>query len=439
MLEIVVPILLGIVVGLFTGIMPGIGIVTILSLLYPILYKFNISELFLFYFSILNSSQYYGSIIASAFGLTAEITSLPAVKHGHKMFKEGNGKEAITSASTGSFIASVIAIAFLIVIHSFFFEYLHYLLKGIVIFTVLTVVLLISILNTDNKLLSSVFAIVGLFLGYVGLRDLFTYTAFATFDSYQLEGGIPLYPLMCGLIIIPLILKYKKIKSSDITVEATSFKSRFEFLIKLKYISSIMRGSIIGFISGIVPGSSYLISSNVAESIEHKFSKIHENIKFLVSAESANNAGTVSVLIPLLIIGIPIVASESMILGIAETKGYNISMALHYFNKNFDLIVLSLFAVNFLNWIISGIYYNIIIKVYNLLKDYAYQAIGFISIASMIFFAINEYRLELSIITFLISLLIGLIIKDERPKFLLLICYFISGIYLDEFYRIFLI
>lgn len=438
MIEFVIPILLGILVGAFVGIMPGIGIVTILVLSYPVLNNFSLLELFLFYFSAVNSSQYYGSIIASAFGLTAEITSLPAVKHGHELFKEGQGKEAIIASSTGSFIAAIISITLFLIIYIYFSDLFRYLLKGVVIFTLLTLVLVISILGTNNKILSIAFSVLGLLLGYIGFRDLFTNTTFATFNSYQLEGGIPLYPLMCGLIIIPLILKYRKIKSSEIQLESATFISRFKFLKNLNHISAIVRGSIIGFISGLIPGSSYLVSSNVAESLEHKFSKSKEHIKFLVSAESANNAGTISVLIPFLIIGIPIVASEAIILGIAETKGYNISMALNFLKNNFWTITLALVTINFLNWIISGIYYNLIIKVYNILKKYAYLAVGMISIISMIYFALDEHRLALSLVTFLISFGIGLIIKDERPKFILLICYFISGIYVDEFYRIFL-
>ena len=439
MIEVLFPILLGSVVGCFIGILPGIGIVTILALTYPFLYNFNLLELFLFYFSILNASQYYGSIIASAFGLPAELTRFPAVTHGHKLFIDGKGKEAIIGASTGSFIASLFSILLLYIIIVFFSEVFYFFLKGKVILLVLTLVMLISIISSSKKIVSCLFMLLGLFLGYIGLINLSTYTSFATFNISYLDGGIPFYPLMCGLIIIPPILRYKKIKTSKLKLEKVSLSARFKFLVNLKYFPSILRGTVVGFLSGLIPGASYLISSNLAETIEQKFSKTTENIKYLISAESANNAGTVSVLLPLLIIGIPIVASEALILGIAETKGYNVSVAFNFLKNNLHLILLSLIGINLLNWITSGIFYNSVIRFYNIIKDYSYVGVAIVSIMAMLFFAVSEYRLLLSLFVFAISLIIGLIINDERPKFLLLICYFISEIYIDEFYRNFLL
>jgi hypothetical protein len=137
--------------------------------------------------------------------------------------------------------------------------------------------------------------------------------------------------------------------------------------------------------------------------------------------------------------GIPIIPSEALILGIAETKGYSVSVAVAFLKSNLYLILMSLIGINLLNWVISGIYYNGVIRFYNIIKDYSYIGVAVISIVAMLFFAVSEYRLLLSLLTFAVSLIIGLIINDERPKFVLLICYFISEIYIDEFYRIFLL
>ena len=75
-------------------------------------------------------------------------------------------------------------------------------------------------------------------------------------------------------------------------------------------IMPILRGSVLGFFLGILPGGGAIISSFVSYAVEKKISKHPEKfgtgaIEGVAGPESANNAATAGAFIPLLTLGIP--------------------------------------------------------------------------------------------------------------------------------------
>ena len=73
---------------------------------------------------------------------------------------------------------------------------------------------------------------------------------------------------------------------------------------------AIGRGTIIGFLFGIIPGISHVISTFVSYAVERKLSSEPEafgtgKIEGVAGPETANNATTGSAMIPLLVLGIP--------------------------------------------------------------------------------------------------------------------------------------
>jgi len=282
----------------------------------------------------------------------------------------------------------------------------------------------------------------GLVVSQVGYNDLHN-VRFLTFGIDSLDGGIPIFPIICGLLIIPLILENWSSKAATSLSSKVSLASRLKSIYNIKYFPSIARGSVVGFITGLIPGSSYTISSNIADSIEKKFfSKTDTNtslFKRLVSAEAANNSGSVSVLIPLLLLALPIVVSEAVFLSVAQSKGFGNTVNVEFLLNNLSWIVSTILIVNFINWILSGIFYNVVLDLYRNFKNILYPLIIFISISMLLFQALDQERILIFVITFIVSLTIGMIIKSTESKFAFIYAFFISTLFLDEFYRNFLI
>jgi len=211
-------------------------------------------------------------------------------------------------------------------------------------------------------------------------------------------------------------------------------------LIDFRHWTSVARGGVIGFVVGLIPGCSYLISSNIASSVEGKIVKDNQSIKQLIAAESANNSGSISVLIPLLLLAIPIVFSEAVILGIAESKGFGYTTSLELFDQNFSYIIAVLFVANLINWTLTGVFYNVIVSVYSYLSKYVYLAVAIICMGMLSWQGYQEYRFWFSIISFLIAVTIGLLtMRYNDEKFVFVYTYFVSTIMSDEIYRQFII
>ena len=82
--------LLGVFGGIFAGLIPGIGVFTVLVLLYPLLLDLTIVQLLILYIPIISISQYIGSVPALYFKIPGEATSFIATEYGHDLFKKGN-------------------------------------------------------------------------------------------------------------------------------------------------------------------------------------------------------------------------------------------------------------------------------------------------------------------------------------------------------------
>jgi putative tricarboxylic transport membrane protein len=122
-----------------------------------------------------------------------------------------------------------------------------------------------------------------------------------------------------GLIAVPLIVEYMRWNNMK---DAVDIKVGPEPLVRFPFFS-VLRGSVLGLFTGLVPAIGTQIGSNLAWAVEKKFkpkNTIEDTIARLTSAESANNGSQITVLIPLLVIGLAIVPSEMILLSVLEIK-----------------------------------------------------------------------------------------------------------------------
>jgi len=157
----------------------------------------------------------------------------------------------------------------------------------------------------------------GLTIGNVGL-DIVTSLPRFTFGVIELEDGIAIVPVAMGLFGIAEVLT-----NIEQAVKTEVFQHHVSHLMpSLKDWSDskwpILRGTIIGFFLGILPGGGAVLSSFVCYGIEKKISKHPEKfgkgaIEGVAGPESANNAATGGNLIPLLSLGIPLNATMALL------------------------------------------------------------------------------------------------------------------------------
>ena len=300
---------IGVFVGTLVGVLPGIGPAGAMALLLPATYKFSPTSTIILLAGIYYGVQYGGSTTSILINIPGEASSVITCIDGYQMARQGRAGPALGIAAIGSFIAGTIANIGLMFVAvplsraALSFgppEYFALMCTGLVIVTYLA---------QGSILKAIIMALAGIILGSIGL-DAITGLPRFTFGIDELTDGVGIIPLVMGLFGISEILQ-----NLEESLEREVFKAHVKNLwpslkdwIEAKW--AIVRGSLIGFVLGILPGGGAVIATFVSYAVEKKVAKHPERfgkgaIEGVASPESANNAAAGGSLIPLLSLGIP--------------------------------------------------------------------------------------------------------------------------------------
>ena len=109
MFELLSAFVVGLGLGVVSGIVPGLNVFVSILLVFPLLITWEPTSIMFMYITLASVHQYFGSVSATVFAIPGTSTSLPALHEGHGMFQSGRGSEAIMTAAIGSFFASFFA------------------------------------------------------------------------------------------------------------------------------------------------------------------------------------------------------------------------------------------------------------------------------------------------------------------------------------------
>ena len=367
--------------GTVTGLVPGLGIFAALVIAYVWLMTLDPFQVVMFYLVAMSVSQYFGSVASTIFAIPGEVSSIPALKEGHALFKRGLGNKAIMYAATGSFIASICAVLISLIAFSnidFFYKLFDSHVQAVIL--VGTSVLII--LGSRNKLYINLLLFgLGFFLSYIGYHT-HSGETFATFGISQLYGGIPLIPVVIALIVVPEILSsYRQSiekNKKDVILSFDSYKKTFWDL--RNYKGTLTRSTIIGYIAGFIPGMTFVAGTSIAYYVEKIIQRRKKqyvdnqgNIPCLIAAETANNAGVYSQMLPLLLAGIPITASEALVYEMIESRGIDPSN--NFFAPMIGLLTVAFILSSIWGLFTAGKYANLINSIITKI-DFKYVYLG---------------------------------------------------------------
>jgi len=314
--------IIGILIGVIAGLIPGFGIFTSLIVLYPFLLKLDPINMLSLYVGLASATQFSGSVSAIIYGVPGEQSSIPAVTEGHKLFRLGQGDLAISGSAIGSFFGSFLTVLFVYALFPYV-ENVMYLFNSLSQLIILLMVGMFLVLsgNIVKNILMCAFAYL---LGSIGTHSYHHEGTFLTFGNADLTTGIPMFPVVLTLFIIPQLYQAYKIRNTNTEVDQGKFKISLHFKNFISHWKSSVRGTVLGFFAGLCPGLSTTLSSTLSYTVEKKLDKDYKpgSMKCLIASETANNSGSFSMLIPLLILGIPIVPSEALLYDINASKGF---------------------------------------------------------------------------------------------------------------------
>jgi putative tricarboxylic transport membrane protein len=364
-----IALLVGILLGFLAGLLPGINISFIMILSIPFLTGSDLQTVLLFYIAVMASSQYSGSISALLLGVPGETTSLPAVNI-RKYIDISQIRQALYNSASGSLIGSILAILITIPLFYYFQNSTAYLTT---LFLVIagSVGLFLGIISSNNIwYVSTLMVVIGWLLSKIGF-DSVTGTNFLTFGNPHLMGGLPFVSVAIALLVIPTLISFF-FKRSDQVKQVNITNSTINYINSKDMIWPGIRGSIIGYVIGLIPYIGNAASSNVAYFVERWINK-NNYMAQLTSSETANNSAYFSVLLPLLVFSVAIIPSETILLEIITTNGQMITW--NTVEQMLPAIITAFVFINIICWILSYIFAGQVIQILKIPFKYLFTII----------------------------------------------------------------
>ena len=300
---------IGVFIGTLVGVLPGIGPAGAMAILLPATFHAPPLSTIIMLGGIYYGAMYGGSTTSILVNIPGEPSSVVTCLDGYQMARQGRAGPALGISAFGSFIAGTIGILALMAVAGPLAhialrfgppEYVGLMVLGLIILTYLT---------QKSFIKALAMAALGLILSFVGL-DLISGQARFTLNIDHLLDGVGMVPMVMGLFGIAEVLE-----NVEVTIERSIFKAHLKGLFpSLKdwaaSIWAIIRGTVIGFFLGVLPGGGAILASFVSYAVEKKVSKHPERfgkgaIEGVAGPESANNAASSGAFVPLMSLGIP--------------------------------------------------------------------------------------------------------------------------------------
>lgn len=300
----------GAVLGTAVGVLPGLGPAATISLLLPLSYALG-SPLtsIIMMAGIYYGAMYGGSTTSILLNMPGEAASVVTCIDGYQMAKKGRAGPALGIAAVGSFIAGTVGIIGLSFIAPPLSRFA--LQFGPAEYFSLTVLglMLAAYLSGKSILKGILMAILGLLLATIGLDPVSGKERY-TFGTLILMDGLDFLTLAMGVFGIGEILinLEEEISNQLVTSKIANLWPTFTDWVASRW--AILRGSLVGFFVGLLPGGGAVIASLVAYGVEKKAAKEPERfgqgaIEGVAGPEAANNAAASASFIPMLTLGIP--------------------------------------------------------------------------------------------------------------------------------------
>ncbi|QTF91904.1 tripartite tricarboxylate transporter permease [Halomonas sp. BM-2019] len=310
----------GMVVGLFPGFGPAAGI----AVLVPMTFGLDPTTAIIMLAGIYYGSMYGGTITSILINTPGESATVASTLDGYPLAQKGRAGPALVMQSIASFIGGTIGVILICSLAPTLASFASSFGPSEYFLIILFGLLLLTTMMGDNKFNGIVSALIGFVISMVGV-DVMSGVQRFTFGSPELIGGIYFVPIAIGLFGIGELLHciYKGQHRKKVERARVTFRSKDFWPSKKDYFESrftVFRGSIIGFVAGVLPGSGATIGSILGYSIEKKIAKDPEKfgkgeMRGLVAPEAANNAASSGAMVPLLSLGIPGSGATAVLLG----------------------------------------------------------------------------------------------------------------------------
>jgi putative tricarboxylic transport membrane protein len=308
---------LGTLVGTLVGVLPGLGPAATVALLLPITFKLPPVSAIIMLAGIFYGAMYGGSTTSILLNIPGEAASVVTCIDGYQMALQGRAGPALAIAAIGSFIAGTIGIVGLNFLAPPLAEFAVQFGPPEYFALTLFGLFLAAYLASSSMVKGLIMVVLGLMLDEIGIDPIMGIARFS-YGVLPLQEGLDFVPLAMGLFGIAEILinTERAMKTQLVTQSIGRLFITLRDWAEAKWAT--LRGSVLGFFVGILPGGGAVIASLISYAVEKRVSRNPEKfgkgaIEGVAGPEAANNSAATGSFIPLLTLGIPGNATIAMI------------------------------------------------------------------------------------------------------------------------------
>ncbi|QJP16968.1 tripartite tricarboxylate transporter permease [Starkeya sp. ORNL1] len=397
---------IGVVAGTIIGALPGVGPVAGIVMLLPLVYGMDPTTAMIMMAGIYYGAMYGGTITSVLVGVPGEASNIPTCIDGYAMAKQGRAGPALTISAIGSFVAGTFSVIVLMIAApplarvALKFgppEYFALMLLGLSC---------VAGLVGDAKLKGYAMALLGLTISLVGY-DMITGFPRFTFGVLELADGIKFLSIAVGMFGLGEVIA---------TVSRTETRKVIRTTLREMVISkqelkesapAIGRGTIIGFVCGLLPGAGGAVSALLSYAVEKKLTKHPERfgkgaIEAVAGPGSADNASTGGHMIPMLTLGIPGSSTTAVMMGALAL--FNIQPGPFLFSQNPKFVwglIASMYIGNVMLLVLNILFVPLFVSVLRI-------PFSFLGPLIMIFCVVGVYSVTSSMLDLWMLLFFGL-------------------------------
>lgn len=318
---------LGVFLGTLVGVIPGIGVLSAISMLFPITFYLDPTTALIMLAGIWYGTSYGGNTASILLNIPGTPANAVTCLDGYPMARQGRGGVALLMTTVASFTGSTIGILLLMLFAPTIAKYA--LSFGSAEYFALMVLGLVaaSTISDGSAVKGLAMVVLGIMFGTVG-ADIYTGTPRFSFGVLELTDAISLIALAMGIFgVAEVIASVRNVHPGDIDRESVTFRAmkptKDDFR---RSWFPMLRGSSIGAFFGTLPGTGPSVAAFMAYAMEKRVAKEPKRfgkgaIEGIMAPESANNSADQTSFIPTLSLGIPGSPTMALMLGALMIHG----------------------------------------------------------------------------------------------------------------------
>ncbi|NVK40376.1 MAG: tripartite tricarboxylate transporter permease [Oceanospirillaceae bacterium] len=391
---------IGAVLGTLIGALPGLGPANGVAILIPLAFSLGLpaeSSLILLT-SVYAGAMYGGRISSILLNIPGDEPAMMTCLDGYPMALKGKAAEALAISAIASFIGSLLATVGLVILAPWLAKFAlkfgpaeYFALFSLAFAT-------LGGITGKNQFKTVIAACLGLMIATVGV-DISTGNQRYTYNILELYEGVDFIIAIVGLFAISELLFFIEMHAGEGLKKVALNKLKLSMADIIAVLPTSLRGSVLGFISGVLPGAGASLGSFISYTLEKRL--VGDKGTFgegdprgVAAPEAGNNAAANGALVPMLTLGVPGSGTTAVLL--AMLVSLNIQPGPMLFTQNADLVwgvIAALFIGNLILLLLNIPMVGVFVKLLSIPPKYLMPVVTLV--ASVGIFAISNSALDL--------------------------------------------